>query len=102
MKHILGVTFCDRKELEGSATDLVRALTCDEKRTAKFMGSWLRKIGLPIAMLTVGLFGAVLHMCWELVKTPIRLFLILIKELGEIVLISTNPFVLKNEKEVSD
>lgn len=104
MKHILGVTFCDRVELEGFATDLVQAMTNDSEKTAKLMGGWLRKVGLPCVMLTFGLFGVVMKICSELVKAPIRIFLVAVKELGEIVMISTNPFVLcKNEeKEASE
>ena len=106
-KYILGQFFLDRADVEeaskGLSMNVFGAIT-DEAEWNEFARSTARKV-LLIASIPVGLAAAAAHIAWEVVKTPIRIFALTVKEIGELYLTVTNPFVLyrrNEEKEASD
>lgn len=105
-KYILGQVFLDRADVETASKSLTMGVfgaVESEDEWNEFARSTARKV-LLIASIPVALAAAAAHIVWEVVKTPIRIFALVVKELGELYLTVTNPFVLykDEEKEASE
>ena len=105
-KYILGQVFLDRADVETASKGLTmgvfRAVESEDEWN-EFARSTARKV-LLIASIPVALAAAVAHIAWAIVTAPLRIFALVVKDMGELYLTVTNPFVLykDEEKEASE
>lgn len=106
-KYILGQVFLDRYEVEKEhrrmCIDLFGGCETDAE-WEEYASSKDRKVFTIVVGIPVGIVGAVVGIAWTIATAPLRIFARIVKEVGEVYLFATNPFVLyKNEeKEASD
>ncbi len=106
-KYILGQAFLDRYEIEKEhrmmCTDLFGGCETDAE-WEEYASSKARKVLNIVVGIPVGIVGAAVGIAWAIATAPLRIFAKIVKEVGGLYLIITNPFVLYKEgkKEASE
>lgn len=106
-KYILGQVFLDRYEVEKAHRQMCTSLFggCEtDAEWEEYASSKARKVFTIVVGIPVGIVGAAVGIAWTIATAPLRIFAKIVKEVGEVYLISTNPFVLYKEsnKEASE